>query len=54
MTPGRLLHAELAVVDGSQVMIVAYLCITVLVFVLINLVVALLYAVIDPRIRPAT
>jgi 8-oxo-dGTP pyrophosphatase MutT (NUDIX family) len=28
VTPGRLLHAELAVVDGSQVMIVAYLCTT--------------------------
>jgi len=28
VTPGRLLHAELAVVDGSQVMIVAYFCTT--------------------------
>ena len=28
VTPGRLLHAELAAVDGTKVMIIAYLCTT--------------------------
>jgi peptide/nickel transport system permease protein len=48
---GKLLIDSINVLDRP--VIVAYLCITVLVFVLINLVVDLLYALLDPRVRLA-
>jgi peptide/nickel transport system permease protein len=46
---GKLLIDSINVLDRP--VIVAYLCITVLVFVLINLAVDLIYALLDPRVR---
>jgi peptide/nickel transport system permease protein len=46
---GKLLIDSINVLDRP--VIVAYLCVTVLVFVLINLVVDLAYALLDPRVR---
>lgn len=46
---GKLLIDSINVLDRPVV--VAYLCITVMIFVLINLVVDVLYAVLDPRVR---
>ena len=46
---GRLIIASIAVLDRP--VIVAYLMMTVLMFVLINLVVDILYSVLDPRVR---
>ena len=46
---GKLLIDSINVLDRP--VIVAYLCVTVLVFVLINLLVDLAYAVLDPRVR---
>jgi peptide/nickel transport system permease protein len=48
---GKLLIDSINALDRP--VIVAYLCVTVLVFVLINLVVDLLYAALDPRVRAA-
>ena len=47
---GKLLIDSINVLDRPVV--VAYLCVTVLVFVLINLLVDLAYAALDPRVRP--
>jgi peptide/nickel transport system permease protein len=47
---GKLLIDSINVLDRP--VIVAYLCVTVLVFVLINLAVDLCYAALDPRVRP--
>jgi peptide/nickel transport system permease protein len=49
---GKLLIDSINTLDRP--VIVAYLCVTVLVFVLINLVVDLAYAALDPRVRPAS
>jgi peptide/nickel transport system permease protein len=46
---GRLIIASIGVLDRP--VIVAYLMMTVLIFVVINLVVDILYAVLDPRVR---
>jgi peptide/nickel transport system permease protein len=46
---GKLLIDSINVLDRPVV--VAYLCITVMIFILINLVVDVLYAVLDPRVR---
>ena len=46
---GKLLIDSINVLDRP--VIVAYLCVTVLLFVLINLVVDLAYAALDPRVR---
>lgn len=46
---GRLIIASISVLDRP--VIVAYLMMTVVIFVIINLVVDILYAVLDPRVR---
>jgi peptide/nickel transport system permease protein len=46
---GKLLIDSINTLDRP--VIVAYLCVTVLVFVLINLLVDLAYALLDPRVR---
>ena len=49
---GKLLIDSINVLDRP--VIVAYLCIIVLLFTLINLLVDLLYVLLDPRLRPST
>jgi peptide/nickel transport system permease protein len=46
---GRLIIASIGVLDRP--VIVAYLMMTVLMFVVINLVVDILYSILDPRVR---
>jgi peptide/nickel transport system permease protein len=46
---GRLIISSISVLDRP--VIVAYLMLTVLMFVVINLIVDLLYALLDPRVR---
>lgn len=48
---GRLLISSIQVLDRP--VIIAYLCFTALLFILLNLIVDILYTVVDPRVRDA-
>ena len=55
MTPSSESVSAPSLIDSINTLdrpvIVAYLCVTVLIFVLINLLVDIAYAVLDPRVR---